>query len=64
MVLTTKEARYIIVLGIVISVLPISSTVLSTMLRVSQVHLFKIDVCLKWEMCYTLLDTFENISAK
>jgi hypothetical protein len=33
----------------------------SVTLRVSEAHQFKIEVRLKWEMCQTELDTFDNI---
>jgi hypothetical protein len=33
----------------------------STNLTVREAHRFKIEVCLKWEMCQKELDTFENI---
>jgi hypothetical protein len=36
-------------------------TVDSTNCTVREAHRFKIDVCLKWEMCQKELDTFENI---
>ena len=32
----------------------------STTVRVSEVHWFKIEVCLKWEMCQAELNTFDN----
>jgi len=33
----------------------------SMTLRVSEEHLFEIEVYLKWMMCYEELDTFEDI---
>jgi hypothetical protein len=33
----------------------------STNLTVREADRFKIEVCLKWEMCQKELDTFENI---
>jgi hypothetical protein len=33
----------------------------STTLRVSKAYQFKIEVCLRWEMCQKEFDTFENI---
>ena len=36
----------------------------STTVRVREAHRFKIEVCLKWEICQTELDTFANISVE
>jgi hypothetical protein len=43
---------------------PIASvhlSVYSATFRVCKAHQFKIDVCLKWEMCQKKMNTFENI---
>jgi len=62
MVLSTKEASYIIVLGIVISVLPISSTHLSLSILILE-HLQDLAVCLHGIADHGLLKSIVVISA-
>jgi hypothetical protein len=57
---TCRPCRELI-LGIPPPIVHVDLAVDSTTLAVSEAHPFKLEVRLKWEMCLTEMDTFENI---